>query len=92
MGRYTKEIVSAEVRRVMSHWRDEHGRAVPQKALADVLGITPGQLSRKMTLSDRRSQFNTLDCGLLADFFDAPPGWPYIPWDTGNRPMKRRIR
>jgi hypothetical protein len=87
-GRYSAEAAAVEVRRAMSTRPGPDGQLVSQKMLAGFLGISEGQLSRKIRMSDGKSEFNINELGMLADFFRAPLGWPFLPWEVGEKAFR----
>lgn len=85
-GRYNIETVTKEVRRVLSERRPPRQvEQVSQKQLSLLLDVSEGQISRKIRLSDGRSRFSIEELGVIADLFDAPPGWPFLPWAEPKR-------
>lgn len=50
------------------------------KEMAAAAGLTKDKYSRKIRMS--RSTFTLEELGLIADFFDAPPGWPVVDADV----------
>lgn len=57
--------------------RTSEGTRILDKTLASVVGVSPGQFSRKIHMTGE-SKFTVEEFGALADFFQAPPGWPFI--------------
>ncbi|MEI8352412.1 MAG: hypothetical protein WCG36_08885 [bacterium] len=77
-GRYSQSRVSAEINAAID--RGERGT---HKRLSLALGLrTTQQLSHR-----RKSQYewSLEEIGVVADFFNAPIGWPFVPWDIGVR-------
>lgn len=72
-GRYSLRKVALEI--------DEQlrirGRG-SQKEAAGALGITEQAFSAK--LRGVHSNWSVDEIGRLADYWDAPSGWPWIPW------------
>ncbi len=76
-GRYTYEAAALEVAKAIGR----RGRGT-HKALAADLELTSQQLSHR--LAGELARFDLEQLGRIADFFDAPPGWPLIPWDLAQ--------
>lgn len=81
-GRYSSAAVSLEVSKRIAL----RGRGT-RKELAEYLGVEPTSVSH--TLSGRYHW--SLDMlSAVAEFFDAPPGWPLIPWEIAERAFGSR--
>ena len=59
--------------------------AVLNKQLAAELDMNPGTFSHKLR-NTGKSTFTVEELGLIADWFDAPPGWPFIDADVVRKP------
>lgn len=85
-GRYTLAKVSREIEdRIRIKGRGS------QKEAANALGITEQAFSAK--LRGVETNWNVEEIGQLADFWDAPPGWPWITWSEAElRDNVRKLR
>lgn len=78
-SRYSQRLVTAEIRQALAR-KNERGT---HKKLADALGLeTSQQLSHRLAGD---YAFSVEELGAVADFFDAPLGWPFIPWSIAAR-------
>lgn len=76
VSRYSIAEATAEVRKAMGRSRPP----VADKVMAAELGLNPGSFSAKINMT--RSTFTVEEFGKVADFFDAPPGWPFVHGDV----------
>jgi hypothetical protein len=77
VSRYTTSRATAEVAEQLRR----RGRgAAKQAALA--IGRTEQAFSAKMR--GRYSSLSVEEFGLLAEFWGAPTGWPWVPWELGE--------
>lgn len=89
VGRYSMARASAEVARVIQR-KKERGLHV---RVARELNISSQQFSHRCAA---RYDFTLEELGIVADVLNAPPGWPFIPWeeaeerDAAWRNRKRR--
>lgn len=72
VSRYSIKEATLRVEKAMGRSRPQ----VQNKELAGALGMAEDVFSRKMRLS--RSTFTLDELGAIADFFDAPDGWPVL--------------
>ena len=79
-SRYSYELVVLEVgRRLAVMGKGSHGRA------AEALGMTPSQFAKRMAATgDAGERFRIEHLGALADWAQAPVGWPFISWEQGE--------
>lgn len=75
-GAYDIVRISAEIEAV----RRKQDKTVKETAAA--VGIDRKVWYKKRDLDG--SSFSFRDISLLAEYFDAPPGWPYIPWELAE--------
>lgn len=76
VGRYSVREATAEVRKAMD-------RSVPpllDKEVAAELDLDAGTFSYKIRMT--KSSFSVEEFGVIADFFRAPPGWPFVHADV----------
>jgi hypothetical protein len=80
-SRYNYESVRAEIRtrvpEVKKGPRDPETWGV-QKLVAARCNLTPASFNKR--LRGLSEQLKVEHLGAIADFFNAPPGWPLIPW------------
>lgn len=72
VGRYSVKEATAEVRKAM----DRSAPPILDKEMAAHLDLDPGSFSNKIRMT--KSSFTVEEFGVVADFFDAPPGWPFV--------------
>jgi hypothetical protein len=78
VGRYNWPSVLAEIKT-----RRDRGPRGTHKALSLALKLdTTQQLSHRL-----QGRYDTTleEIGVIADFFDAPIGWPFIPWAIAEK-------
>jgi hypothetical protein len=78
-SRYSIKEATLRIEKAMGRSRPR----VQNKELAGALGMDEGVFSRKMRQS--RSTFSLDELGAIADFFEAPPGWPVLDGDVARR-------
>lgn len=79
VGRYSQELVRAEIRAAIKR-RDERGT---HAQLASALGLDSSQqLSHRLA---GRYDFSVEEIGAAADFFQSPIGWPFVPWAIAEK-------
>lgn len=76
-GPYPERLVAAEVAR-----RIALGGWGTRQRLADFLGLHPSSISHALS---GKYQWNLDMISAVAAFFDAPPGWPLVPWEMAAR-------
>jgi hypothetical protein len=76
-GRYDYVAVCDEIRRVLK--REGRGS---YKTAAAACKLKATAFSQR--LRGKESRFELEHLGALADRFDAPPGWPLVPWEVGE--------
>lgn len=54
-----------------------------QKAAAAAAGMDESAFSHRLT--GIKSRFNVEQLGAIADHWNAPPGWPFVPWDEAEK-------
>lgn len=78
-SRYTTPGVHAEIAtRIAKGGRGTHA------ALSAHLGMSSQQLTHK--LKKARTEWRIEDLSAVADFFDAPSGWPLVQWHIAAHP------
>jgi hypothetical protein len=82
-GRYSLAAVAVEIANQIGR----QGRGT-HKALAAHLGITSQQLSHRLAIDTARLKIEEI--GSIADFFNAPPGWPFVAWDVSETAFIRK--
>lgn len=93
LGRYALGRVIAEIDEQFQ--RRGHGA---RTALASAIGFRPPDLAKRQ--EDVEAHWNLEDLGRVADAWDAPAGWPFIPWDQATardvlwaaRNVQRKVR
>ena len=75
-SRYAYERATHEIDRAL-HQRGRGSR----KAAAAACMLTASQFSKRMMGVER---FSVEHFGLIADHLQAPPGWPFIPWELAS--------
>lgn len=75
VGRYSTKAVSLEIAAAIKR----KGRGT-HKALAAHMGWGHTQLSHRLAVDTTRWRIEEI--GAIADFLDAPPGWPFVAWDV----------
>jgi hypothetical protein len=73
-GRYTLRKVALEIEEQLRR----RGRG-SQKEAAFGIGLSEQAFSAKQL--GKHSNWSVEEIGRLADFWDAPTSWPWIPWD-----------
>jgi hypothetical protein len=81
-GRYSLPAVALEI----AHQIGRQGRGT-HKALAAHMGISSQQLSHRLAIDTTRLKLEEI--GVIADFFNAPPGWPFVAWDIAEAAFRR---
>lgn len=72
-GRYSLDRAIQEIsRKILSEPRGTHSR------VAEHLEIRPQQLTHRLSGAYKMS---VAEIGIIADYFGAPAGWPFIPWE-----------
>lgn len=74
-GRFDEREISARVEKLR---RD---RGVEVKEICAAVGLEKWDWSRKVRLD--RSSFSIQELGLIADYLDAPTGWPFVALEVG---------
>jgi hypothetical protein len=89
-GRFDAREIARRVERARAK------RDIPVKAIAQDVWPHRGDEARfdwykKANL--RGSQFTIEELGRIADILDAPPGWPFLPWEvaSGGAPPARAL-
>jgi hypothetical protein len=60
------------------------GRGIgAQKAVAGYVNLDESAFSHRLT--GVKSKFTVEQLGAIADFWRAPTGWPFIPWDEAEQ-------
>lgn len=80
-SRYTYEAVRAEIRtRVpeLKKGKRDPGTWGIQKLVADRCNLPAPAFNKRLRGLSEKLEVEHL--GAIADFFNAPPGWPLIPW------------
>jgi hypothetical protein len=78
-GRYSQAAVRAEIRAAIDR-KNERGT---HKQLSIALGLA---LSQQLTHRMKGAyEFSVEELGAAADFFEAPIGWPFIPWAIAEK-------
>lgn len=77
-SRYSTDRVCDEIEAALS------ARDLDDKEVAVAVGISQPQFSHKLR-TRKGSSWRIEELGLIADFLKAPPGWPFVPWDVGDR-------
>jgi hypothetical protein len=75
-GRFDEREIAARVEKLR---RD---RGVEVKAICAAIGLEKWDWSRKVRLD--RSSFSIAELGLIADYLDAPTGWPFVATEVGQ--------
>jgi hypothetical protein len=75
-GRFDEREISARVEKLR---RD---RGVEVKEICAAIGLEKWDWSRKVRLD--RSTFSIRELGLIADYLDAPTGWPFVAPEVGQ--------
>lgn len=81
-GRYSAKQVSLAIAEAIAR----KGRGT-HKALAAHMGWDSTQLSHRLAGDTVRWKLEGI--GAIADFLNAPPGWPFVPWDISAAVFKR---
>jgi hypothetical protein len=76
VGRYSTREATTEVRKAM----DRSLPPILDKEMAAHLGLDAGTFSYKIRMT--KSSFTIEELGVIADFFRAPPGWPFVHGDV----------
>jgi transcriptional regulator with XRE-family HTH domain len=84
VSRYTLEKIGLEIRSAI-----EDGRGLPDSKkkrgyhsrIAEYLGMSSQQLSHRLS-GDYELTIEMV--GAIAEFMNAPPGWPFIPWNIAS--------
>ncbi len=50
-----------------------------------MLGIEPPDFSHCMSADRPSDKFTLEEYGAIAEELDAPPGWPFVDWETGDK-------
>lgn len=79
VSRYSIKEATLRVEKAMGRSRPK----IQNKELAAAVGMAEDVFSRKMRRS--RSTFTLDELGAIADFFDAPVGWPVLDGDVARR-------
>lgn len=81
-GRYSTKAVSLEIAAAIKR----RGRGT-HKDLAAHMGWTSQQLSHRLAVDTTRWRIEQI--GAIAEFFKAPPGWPFVAWDVAQAAFGR---
>ena len=79
VSRYSIKEATLRVERAMGRSRPP----ISNKELWTALGMTEDVFSRKIRMS--RSEFTLDELGAIADYFEAPQGWPIVDADVVKR-------
>jgi hypothetical protein len=74
LGRYSRTKVILEIEEQFRR----RGRG-SKKALAAGLGFKPPEITKRQ--NDDEAHWNFEELGRVAEEWQAPAGWPFIPWD-----------
>jgi hypothetical protein len=77
LGRYSLQKVILELEEQFRR----RGRG-SKTALAVDLGFRPPEITKRQ--DDEEAHWNLEDLGRVADAWEAPTGWPFIPWDEAE--------
>lgn len=75
-GRYSVAEATAEVRKALERSRPP----ILDKEMAAVIGVDAGTFSYKIRMT--KSSFTVEEFGVIADYFSAPAGWPFVHGDV----------
>jgi hypothetical protein len=81
-GRYSAKQVSLEITAAIKR----KGRGT-HKELAAHMGWDSTQLSHRLAGDTTRWKIEQI--GAIADFLEAPPGWPFLPWEVAVALFRR---
>lgn len=76
VSRYSTKAATLQVEMAMGRSRP----VLTNREMAAQIGLKEDVFSRKINLS--RSSFSLEEFGAIADFFNAPVGWPMLPADV----------
>jgi hypothetical protein len=76
VSRYSTKEAALRIERAMGRSRP----VLSNKEVAAAIEMTDDLFSRKLRM--KRSTFTLEEMGAIADFFDAPPGWPVLDADV----------
>ncbi len=81
-SRYSYGRLTEEIERAISSRQD-----ITQKDVASYINLTEPQMTHRM--KGRYAKFTIEHIGGIADFLDAPDGWPLLAWKEAAKRDKR---
>jgi len=78
-SRYPHSAIALEIERILD--RGERGT---KKRAAQAAGLDPSSLRNRITEREGY-RFSVDEIGAIAQELGAPTGWPFVPWEEGER-------